>query len=361
MKRLFSAVLVVIINVSTATSWGHGFDLAINFAADNITPASLSASDSSDGDYFDKQEAMAAPNDFFYASFDVVGSDMNGLYFPTIHGFVATAGRWPSYTATYSVVSPLYFSNGTSINGNGLGSAMASPAPQGTTLDIFDIYGDDPSYPPFPHPGAQPGDVYVTGSGWSSVPSNTAPFGVSLIDQHELEKDLYIGSGPTFGAYGFAYTVTVHFSDGVTLTTEPLVDIFGLSDPSYGDFYGTVDSKIQDQATFAIYRAIMRGDFNRDGQKSSADITLMLQALTNPSAFQAAYGLSNSEFLAIADVDQNGKVTNTDLQALLNLLLQGGAASTAAVPEPSSAALACIGLIMLFVQRRFARGAVTAL
>ena len=30
--------------------------------------------------------------------------------------------------------------------------------------------------------------------------------------------------------------MVVHFSDGVTLTSGPLVDVFAISDPNYGDF-----------------------------------------------------------------------------------------------------------------------------
>ena len=82
-----------------------------------------------------------------------------------------------------------------------------------------------------PHPGAAFGDVYINGQ-----TSSYTGYGVSLYDAHEMEKDLYIGSGPTYGEYGFAYDVVVHFSDGVTLTSGPLVNVFAISDPNYGDF-----------------------------------------------------------------------------------------------------------------------------
>jgi hypothetical protein len=90
-----------------------------------------------------------------------------------------------------------------------------------------------------------------------------------------------------------------------------------MSDPNQGDFSDNAPYTQQDAATFAIYRAIMRGDFNLDGQKTSGDILQMMQALANPGAYQTANNLSDMEFLAIADVNQDGEVTNTDLQALL--------------------------------------------
>ncbi len=162
---------------------------------------------------------------------------------------------------------------------------------------------------------------------------------------------MYIGSGPTYGEYGFAFTVTAHFNDGITLTTEPLVDIFALSDPNYGDFADTASLSQQDQASFAIYRAIMRGDFNRDGLKSSARHCLDVAVLTNPSGFQTAHGLANSEFLAIADVNQDGQITNADLQSLL-LLLKSGGQSANTVPEPSGLALMASAL-GVFIWRRW--------
>jgi len=176
--------------------------------------------------------------------------------------------------------------------------------------------------------------------------ANDAPFGVSLYDSHELEKDLYIGSGPAYGEYGFAFTVTTHFNDGVTLTTGPLVDIFVLSDPNDGDFADTASVTQQDQATFDIYRAIVRGDFNLDAHHDARDISVMMSALTNPSTYQTAFGVPNRELLALGDVNQDGRFTNADLEAFLDLLKSGGG-SNSSVPEPISFVLLVIGGITL--------------
>ncbi len=50
----------------------------------------------------------------------------------------------------------------------------------------------------------------------------------------------------------------------------------------------------------------MRGDFNLDAHKNTTDISLMLGALTNPTAYQTAYNVPNLELLAIGDVNQDG-------------------------------------------------------
>ncbi len=115
---------------------------------------------------------------------------------------------------------------------------------------MYDLWAGNPQPVTNPHPGAAFGTATITGQS-----SFEAGYGVSLYDTHEMEKDLYVGSGPTYGEYGFAFDITVHFSDGVTLTTEPLVDIFAIADPSYGNFALNAPSAVQDAATLAIYNA----------------------------------------------------------------------------------------------------------
>ena len=149
---------------------------------------------------------------------------------PVIHGFAQTAGPFLPYTATYNVISPLYFSNGAGQCARTIRS-WRRPRPAGTYIDMYDLWAGNPEPVADPHPGAAFGDVYITGQS-----SFEAGYGVSLYDTHEMEKDLYIGSGPTYGEYGFAFDIVVHFADGVTLTSGPLVNVFAISDPNYGNF-----------------------------------------------------------------------------------------------------------------------------
>ena len=92
--------------------------------------------------------------------------------------------------------------------------------------------------------------------------------------------------------------------------------------------------------------ALLRGDFSGNGVVDTADIPPMLNALTDLNAFQMARGLSVFDLLTIGDLDSDGKVTNGDVQSLLNSL-KGGGGSLAAIPEPMSAVLLALGLSCL--------------
>ncbi len=98
--------------------------------------------------------------------------------------------------------------------------------------------------------------------------------------------------------------------------------------------------------------AAVRGDFNRDGIVSAADIPVMLAALTDLNVYKAAYHVSDSELTTIGNVNQLGGVTNADIQAELDLVIAGGGA-IASVPEPST--LALIGIAFGFIAKRRSR------
>ena len=67
---------------------------------------------------------------------------------------------------------------------------VATTAPVGTYIDMYDLWAGNPEPTTEPHPGAAFGDVYITGQ-----KSFYTGYGVSLYDAHEMEKDLYIGEG----------------------------------------------------------------------------------------------------------------------------------------------------------------------
>jgi PEP-CTERM motif len=110
----------------------------------------------------------------------------------------------------------------------------------------------------------------------------------------------------------------------------------------------------------------------------------MLTVLTDVSGYQSAHSLSNSAFLAMADINRDGVINNADLQALLIELQNSTAAnapvtastvltdlttasdhlpvvadysitfgggSVSSVPEPSSLALVAIGSLLVFWRR----------
>ena len=91
------------------------------------------------------------------------------------------------------------------------------------------------------------------------------------------------------------------------------------------------------------------GDFNRDGHVNTADISVMLNVLTDISQYKTILQYSDAQMLSIGDLNGDGKLNNADLQGLLNLLKSGGGSLTSvpAVPEPASIIYASLGLLML--------------
>jgi Tol biopolymer transport system component len=126
---------------------------------------------------------------------------------------------------------------------------------------------------------------------------------------------------------------------------------------------------------FELYSAalgpgLLLGDFGRDGQLSNVDIQAMLDALVDLDGYKTAHGLSDEQLLIIGDIDRNGVLANTDIQAMLDLLTtQGGQSAqqialevfgdendldgyAAPVPEPASAAAVSLGSLLALRRRR---------
>jgi fibronectin-binding autotransporter adhesin len=104
------------------------------------------------------------------------------------------------------------------------------------------------------------------------------------------------------------------------------------------------------------------GDWNSDGTVNSADISVMLNALTDLNAYASAtsplhsaypFALTNDDLLNIGDVNLSGSISNGDIQAELDLVTSLGGGSLSAVPEPASfVLLACGGLALALARRR---------
>ena len=119
-------------------------------------------------------------------------------------------------------------------------------------MNFFDRY---PNNSDGLHPGASAGNFNLTGS------AATGGFGISLYDFHEVEKDLVLSatSSQTYGEYGYAFDVTIPFSDGLTYTVGPLVDVFGTgtnTDPDNPGGFSNAPDAQQDAATQQVYDAV---------------------------------------------------------------------------------------------------------
>ena len=137
-----------------------------------------------------------------------------------------------------------------------------------------------------------------------------------------------------------------------------------------GVTYGTVDFSKGPNNT-PIETLWVKGDFDMDGKLTNADMQSLLNALkginnspTGLDGYQAAHNMSNEEFLAICDVNGDGFVNLKDFSSLQQLLISGvqigngifgGGGSLAAVPEPASIIIGGISLLGLILVRRHQR------
>src|SRR5262249_38764734 len=85
------------------------------------------------------------------------------------------------------------------------------------------------------------------------------------------------------------------------------------------------------------------GDANLDGHANVSDLSALMAALANLSSYQSTEHLSDSQLGLIADLNNDGLVTNIDLQGLINLLADSATGSLTTVPEPASFVLLGIG------------------
>ncbi|HEY2882039.1 MAG TPA: right-handed parallel beta-helix repeat-containing protein, partial [Pirellulales bacterium] len=99
----------------------------------------------------------------------------------------------------------------------------------------------------------------------------------------------------------------------------------------------------------------VRGDFNHDGNITSADLDELLKALVNPAGYQASHSISNFDWPLIADVNNSGSLDNADIQAMLYLMNHptagaaglGDGGGPSSVPEPSALVLVAIGVMLI--------------
>jgi autotransporter-associated beta strand protein len=100
---------------------------------------------------------------------------------------------------------------------------------------------------------------------------------------------------------------------------------------------------------------LLRGDLNRDGMISPADVLSLLSALSNLNSYEASANLTMSQLLSVADVNSDGKINNADVQSLVSLAANqaalgitfsatGGQITT--VPEPTALALFSVAALV---------------
>ncbi len=243
MRMASTTFLAVAILASANRAFAHGFEVLVNSDSSG-NPTSIT--EVSNQPVLDQDNVTAGPNNLFLDTFFVQDSGPNTGHIGTYEGGPQIVGpSIPWSNAYFTVLSPLYYSDGT--------GAAAVPASAGTYLQFFDRY---PNNSDGNHPGASNGTFNLTGS------ASSPGFGISLDDFHEVEKDLFLVTGSTQanGEYGYAFDVTIPFTNGTTLTTGPLVDVFATGttdDPDNPGGFSLVPDAQQDAATLQVYDSVI--------------------------------------------------------------------------------------------------------
>jgi hypothetical protein len=126
------------------------------------------------------------------------------------------------------------------------------------------------------------------------------------------------------------------------------------TDGSVSTFISSVPSSRVGGITFAPVpgsSTLTPGDFDRDGVLTQTDLTDLLQAITDENAWKTSHNLSDDQMRAMGDVNGDGSLDNADIQALLNKLIHPSGGPSP-VPEPSTIALAAVGLVLVTIARR---------
>jgi hypothetical protein len=89
------------------------------------------------------------------------------------------------------------------------------------------------------------------------------------------------------------------------------------------------------------------GDASLNQHVDAGDILAMENALTNLNGYQSVHGFDTPDMLDVLDVNQDGTITNADLQALVFDLSHSITPTYTSVPEPSSLALGLLGIVSL--------------
>ncbi len=186
-----------------------------------------------------------------------------------------------------------------------------------------------------------PGDSSLTDLDPGDTMGNTFAKGIN--DNNEVV-------GSIFGSEGFVWD-SAHGMRNLQDLIDPSSP-FTITDAKDVNDNGWIIGSATDSNDGFQHAVILKplplaGDYNNDGHVNAADIAALELALTNPTLYQNTYGLTSADLMQIDQL--LGKpahtLNNSDLQALL-IYLKTGNGSTATVPEPPTAVLALLAVII---------------
>jgi autotransporter-associated beta strand protein len=207
-----------------------------------------------------------------------------------------------------------------------------------------------------------PGILTINGtttlSNGSVLNINLGGINTTQFSQLHVNGQLNLGASSTLSVSlvnGFEPLVGAAF-DIVNWTT-----LSGLFTAPSSSFNGRIlwnSSLLNTTGVISVANTFYAGDFNRDSHVDAADLIGMMQALSDPSHYEAADNLTSAQLNLIGDVNGDGYFNNADIQAFINLLQSGGG-SADSVPEPASIVLFSLGALALVFRRRSRLIAVT--
>jgi GH35 family endo-1,4-beta-xylanase len=122
----------------------------------------------------------------------------------------------------------------------------------------------------------------------------------------------------------------------------------------YGDYALTIGGRsfnldlTKGATQYTLLVNPVQGDFNLDGKFTNLDIQAMLDALANPSGYEAQNGLTPNDLLTLGDFNGDKSFDAADLQPMLNALTSlGGAGAVSTVDEPPALVLCLIAALAL--------------
>jgi ELWxxDGT repeat protein len=114
-------------------------------------------------------------------------------------------------------------------------------------------------------------------------------------------------------------------SDGSATGTAMFVDILAGSDSASprhltavnGNLFFSANDGVHGTELWVLPRTLVAGDIDFDGRRTIADISDLVNALTDLNTYQSSESLSDGDLLAIADANKDGRADNKDVQSLI--------------------------------------------